>query len=327
MSASTSRKPNPKDQLVHFIAGGAGGAVGALVTNPLDVIRTRFQAKHKSDAVLAAQRSGRNQIINSIRFIAQNEGIPGLYRGLGPNLFAIVPARSLYFMTYSTAKQWLLHSGWREGAKTHSVAAVSAGIVTSSAINPIWVVKVRMQLQSNQNLATYYSGYGDAFRRIFVEEGPLAFYKGLGASFLGLSETVLQFIVYEKVKTYLTVRRAPGGLLATTTSSSSLSSSSSSAGASGTAARAPGTPSPLELTIVGGMAKFIAGTATYPHEVLRTRMRESRTKLTLSACIRSMIREEGPRAFYAGFWPHMCRVVPNAALIFGIYEGVVRVLS
>jgi solute carrier family 25 protein 33/36 len=47
----------------------------------------------------------------------------------------------------------------------------------------------------------------------------------------------------------------------------------------------------------------------------------------LFQCFRLMIREEGVVALYSGLVPHMLRVVPNAAIMFGTYEAVLRYLG
>lgn len=40
-------------------------------------------------------------------------------------------------------------------------------------------------------------------REIYREAGLRGFYKGLSASYAGVSETVVQFVVYEKIKKYV----------------------------------------------------------------------------------------------------------------------------
>ena len=45
ISTTTNEKPKPKPKpWVHFVAGGIGGTVGAVVTCPLDVVKTRLQS-------------------------------------------------------------------------------------------------------------------------------------------------------------------------------------------------------------------------------------------------------------------------------------------
>lgn len=44
-------------------------------------------------------------------------------------------------------------------------------------------------------------------------------------------------------------------------------------------------------------------------------------------CFATIFREEGMAALYGGLVPHMLRVVPSAAIMFGTYEGVLKLLG
>src|SRR4051812_25031196 len=91
------------------------------------------------------------------------------------------------------------------------------------------------------------------------------------------------------------------------------------------------TLSPVEYLSVASTAKLIASSLTYPHEVVRTRMREQRGingKYTgVIQCFKLILKEEGWRALYGGLGAHLVRVVPNAAIIFLTYESVVKLLT
>jgi solute carrier family 25 protein 33/36 len=53
-----------------------------------------------------------------------------------------------------------------------------------------------------------------------------------------------------------------------------------------------------------------------------------RVKYTgLWSCFRTVFKEEGMAALYGGLVPHMLRVVPSAAIMFGVYEGVLKGLG
>jgi hypothetical protein len=60
-------------------------------------------------------------------------------------------------------------------------------MMSTTAVAPIWLIKTRLQLQTNemkrQGLA--YKGSLDCIRRVYREEGLRGFYKGLAASYLG----------------------------------------------------------------------------------------------------------------------------------------------
>lgn len=57
-------------------------------------------------------------------------------------------------------------------------------------------------------------------------------------------------------------------------------------------------------------------------------MEGGRLKYTgLVQCFRLVWKEEGFLALYGGLVPHILRVVPSAAIMFGTYEFVLRLLG
>ncbi|KAI8608696.1 mitochondrial carrier domain-containing protein [Chytriomyces sp. MP71] len=82
----------------------------------------------------------------------------------------------------------------------------------------------------------------------------------------------------------------------------------------------------MDTFAVAAGAKLLAAALTYPHEVLRTRLRQdagatSRYKgLVQSAAL--IYREEGLPGLYGGMTAHLLRVVPNACILFGTVEFI-----
>ncbi|KAG8834355.1 hypothetical protein FRC20_007482 [Serendipita sp. 405] len=133
---------------------------------------------------------------------------------------------------------------------------------------------------------------------ILRQEGVRGFYKGLSASYLGVSEGIIQWTLYEQLK-QLSKRVDDGPL------------------------RWAG------MLWAAGSAKTVASLITYPHEVIRTRLRQPRVhgviKYTgLYQTLRLVIKEEGVRALYGGLSAHLLRVIPNAAVMYSIYEAALR---
>jgi len=78
------------------ISGACAGILTSLVTCPLDVVKTRFQAQIlslRADKAGIVQPSGElyKGIANSLVRIWSEEGIRGLYRGLGPVMVGYLP--------------------------------------------------------------------------------------------------------------------------------------------------------------------------------------------------------------------------------------------
>ncbi|KAL9102722.1 MAG: hypothetical protein Q9163_002153 [Psora crenata] len=137
------------------------------------------------------------QILFSIQ---QVEGWRALFKGLGPNLTGVVPARAINFYTYGNGKRIIsqrLNDG-QEAAWVHLCAAATAGVVTGTATNPIWLVKTRLQLDKNNaekaggSVSRKYKNSMDCIRQTLRAEGIKGLYRGLSASYLGVTESTLQ---------------------------------------------------------------------------------------------------------------------------------------
>jgi len=78
---------------------------------------------------------------------------------------------------------------------------------------------------------------------------------------------------------------------------------------------------------------MIASVATYPHEVLRTRLQIQKNQLKSSSkkailfegllpTGRRIIKEEGVKGFYRGMGVNLLRTVPSSAVTLLVYEKI-----
>lgn len=95
----------------NFVAGGfvfctstllltfcsAGGCMGALLTCPLEVVKTRFQSLN--GLPLASKPPYIPSFVYAFKVIVEKEGVKGLFRGLAPNLVGVAPSRYVRYHT------------------------------------------------------------------------------------------------------------------------------------------------------------------------------------------------------------------------------------
>lgn len=102
---------NASDSQFNAISGAVGGFTSGIVTCPLDVIKTKLQAQGGYAALNRGRHVGHpklyNGLIGSAKVIWREEGIRGLYRGLGPIVMGYLPTWAVYFTVYNKSKGWL----------------------------------------------------------------------------------------------------------------------------------------------------------------------------------------------------------------------------
>lgn len=337
-----------QDTIIHLVAGGVAGTVGAVVTCPLEVVKTRLQSSRNSFAEgqlvtphIAQESHGNSKttcrtvpvqrrrlwttshtckpqvvalsgyvaskgpnnsmtLFQCLRHIIKHEGPMALFKGLGPNLVGVAPSRAIYFCTYSQTKHFWNTILPPDSAVVHVFSASSAGFMASTLTNPIWFVKTRLQLDFNpENRITALQ----VIRTIYKQSGILGFYKGITASYMGISETIVHFVIYEAIKAELIRYRTRDQ---NTKDSRDF----------------------LEFMAAGAVSKTVASCVAYPHEVARTRLREEGSKYYgFWQTLFLVYKEEGMRGVYRGLTTQLIRQIPNTAIMMATYEAVVYILT
>lgn len=295
--SSSSGRNNLSSSLVALISGAGAGIACSILCAPLDVAKVRMQVQgslHMHKYSTASQ---------TLKLIFKEEGIRGCFRGLGPTLVTVPLFWSIYWTTYDALKESLSRFVYLENSKhlQHVSSAIIAGALGDLITSPFWVVRTRIQtyVMHNVNIGLRISTLS-MFKQIYASEGIGAFYKGLGASFLGLSHVAIQFPIYEYLKVEAQQYRQA------TNSVGSVSSSSV-----------------LDLTAASVTAKLIASSISYPHEVLRARLQDGRKRSRgLLKELVSIVNEEGILSLWSGYRVNLLRIFPATVGTFVAYEVI-----
>jgi len=345
---------------VHYLstlfAGVGSGALSSFICAPLDLIRTRMQVwgdiqqqqqQNQSSSngtgtdVSKSQKSRlhRNRNIASIgspsqafRAILKKEGPKGMFRGLGATLVTVPLFWGVYFPLYDETKDFLLHrqryfdaSAYHPGV-IHCLSAISTGTVADFICNPFFVVRTRLQTQALHELTEgtlQNSDKKNAHPRLSMiqmarslkqEHGMPVFWRGMTANLIGLSHCAVQFPAYEFLKGYLRESRLEQNKNAINNFMPVDYDENDSDN------------TVTELLIASGLAKMTASLLSYPHEVLRSRMVDSRASESpsLIGTAQKILRQEGFIGFYNGLGVTLVRVIPNCCVTFLSYELILK---
>lgn len=183
-----------------ILAGLTTGTIGISVANPTDVVKIRLQGEGHLPPGAKRRYTG---TLNAFATIAKEEGVRGLWKGIGPNIVRNSVISAAELATYDEAKQTLLRTGFFEdNVATHILSGLTAGFVATVVGSPVDVTKTRIMNQkvSAAGVAEY-SGALDCVTKIARNEGIRGFYKGFIPNFGRIgSWNVIMFLSFEQVK-------------------------------------------------------------------------------------------------------------------------------
>jgi solute carrier family 25 (mitochondrial folate transporter), member 32 len=173
-------------------------------------------------------------------------------------------------------------------------------------ITPIFFLIIVVLRTEALHNAGAHSGLSRTIQALYREGGVRIFWRGMTANLLGLSHVAVQFPVYEWLKTALVHQRTTG------------SSDSQVLYLQ---------PTAMELFFASGISKMTASLLTYPHEVVRSRMMDSRGAVGMSLWETTgrVYAHDGILGFYSGLPVALIRVIPNCCITFMTYELLLRI--
>jgi len=289
---SISEYHRPKNNLRHLVAGSVSGAAGALFVQPFDVVKTRQQQALFNDIKFQVQMPKYKTTLATVRIIAKDEGIIGLWKGSAATMYRIVPGAGLYFLLIHQITSRLKVGDQPLSAASSLFAGSAARTIVSIILLPVTVVKTRFEGFGTNS----YKGTLDALKTIATREGIRGLFSGLLPTILRDAPfSGLYYLFYEKFKMNL------------------LNSQTM--------------PDTLAHICSGASAGAIATVLTHPQDVVKTRLQfesSSTSRRSMTQVIKMLEKEGGIKAFYRGLFPRLIRRPLLSAITWTLYEAMVK---
>ena len=122
-----------------YLSALFAGFFGAAIANPFDLIKTRFQA------VLPTEAKPYKNTIHGVISIYNSNGMSGLYKGWIVTSSRAAILTSAQLGSYDSIKNNIIKKYFNieEGILLHFGSSMLAGLITTTATNPVDVIKTR----------------------------------------------------------------------------------------------------------------------------------------------------------------------------------------
>jgi adenine nucleotide transporter 17 len=284
--------------ILHGISGALAGCLSTMLLYPIDNVKLRLQAMANAEKETAltdpntpeTDKSDKSEnyetlkksptVTGIFKEILEKDGVAGLYKGMPPFLVGTLAHFGIYFFWYELFKIYFIKgdfSAWR-----YIITALFAGLITSTATNPIWIIHTRILLSKNKNV-----GVIETIQNIIKEEGFAGFGKGLGACYVLVINPIIQFVLYEYLKRRFANSKYRSAM----------------------------------VFITGAISKALASMFTYPYQILKTNLQANKGRsIGQFELFKEIFESKGFKGFYRGFAPKLSTTVINSALMLLFYE-------
>lgn len=278
---------------LNTISGAVGGLASLSIGHPLDTVKVSIQTM-KVDSKGNMPYKG---MYDCLRKIVKNDGIFGLYRGLGSMVVMTVPRFALTFHGNALGKQ--LYSKWFPRDKRATGVPVgqvlfggtfSQILVSPFIVAPFERVKVLMQTQKPRE----FKNQLDCFKFLLNKQGITSVFRGIPITYTRDMPTFgFYFLCYELVKCQLDEEGN----------------------------------NPIVTLLAGGCAGVGGWAVAIPMDTIKNRHQASIEKHHTFVTIKQLIREEGFYGLFRGGGTVIIRAFPTNAAAFLGYEACVSVIA
>ncbi|CAH0596358.1 unnamed protein product [Chrysodeixis includens] len=195
-----------------MVAGGSAGACQIIITTPMELLKIQMQDAGRVAAQAKAEGRTMPRItaMQITKQLLAERGIFGLYKGITATAARDISFSVVYFPLFATLSKLGLRNDkdltppfWWS-----FLSGCAAGSTAALAVNPMDVIKTRMQTLTKGKGERQYSSIYDCAKTTMMNEGPTAFFKGgmcrviVIAPLFGIAQTVYYLGIAERLLGY-----------------------------------------------------------------------------------------------------------------------------
>lgn len=173
-----------------FMAGSLSGALGTIVGNPFDVLKTKGMTNTQKEIPMS----------ELVKKLYSQQGLMGFYRGFSANIMRASVLNGTKMSCYDQIKGWILtRTNWtRKDLRCQAVSAFGSGFFMSLTTAPF--DRIRTTLMNQPLNQKKYTGAVDTFFHIVKTEGVLGFYRGFIPMWGRFApQATLQLVIYDNM--------------------------------------------------------------------------------------------------------------------------------
>lgn len=285
--------------------------------------------------------------IHGVSVIVRNEGLGGIYRGIGCAYIYQILLNGCRLGFYEPMRHTLATTLFND-AKTQNLGinmfcGAASGIMGAMAGSPFFLAKTRLQSFSPflpVGTQHQYKNAWDGLTKIYKGEGVRGLYRGVGAAMIrtGFGSSVqlpTYFFAKRRLVKHLGMEEGPALHLASSTASGFVVC---------VVMHPPGMfylLLPVALFYQGHFSSLFLFSFLFPASLIANNMNQTKTDTIMSRlynqngnlykgvfdCLAKTIRTEGFFAIYKGVIPHLSRILPHTILTLSLAEQTTKLVK
>ncbi|XP_075969956.1 solute carrier family 25 member 35-like [Anticarsia gemmatalis] len=187
-----------------LVVGSISGMCGAFFGSPLQLVKTQLMS-YSSEKIAVGTQHAHPGMMYAFQKIYTKNGLSGLWRGAHGMMIRNSIGSASQIASFAVCKEWMDDNNMFQQSKYLSafVASNIGALVKTVWLTPMDVIMTRLYNQAvdANGRGLIYTGIVDCAKKITRTEGLLAFYKGMGPSYLRQApHTVLLLVFWDMLK-------------------------------------------------------------------------------------------------------------------------------